>query len=68
MDAPASGVPDMTDSLPLPGLPTKRHSRPSVLLDEIGTQSTASSAVATSSPPSEVRISKIDPKSRYQTV
>ncbi|KAK1281669.1 hypothetical protein QJS10_CPB22g00597 [Acorus calamus] len=46
MDAPANGVPDATDSLPLPGLPTKRHSRPSVRLGEIGAQSAASSAVA----------------------
>ncbi|KAK1314372.1 hypothetical protein QJS10_CPA06g01393 [Acorus calamus] len=46
MDAPASGVPDTTDSLPLPGLPTKRHNHPSVRLGEIGAQSAASSAVA----------------------
>ncbi|KAK1319976.1 hypothetical protein QJS10_CPB04g01199 [Acorus calamus] len=32
MDALASGVLDTTDSFPLPSLPTKRHSRPSVRL------------------------------------
>ncbi|KAK1322711.1 Ankyrin repeat domain-containing protein 2 [Acorus calamus] len=46
MDAPTSWVPDTTDSLPLPDLPTKRHNRPSVRLGEIGAQSAASSTVA----------------------